>query len=98
LVADIMTNETPLALDVLTAFRNKSADMARGSLETVVTGNPFNTGVGPSTALKKRRRGKGGTLPLPPDQSMALHNDPSSFSNSARDPLAAEGSSNRSYH
>ena len=58
LVASIMMNEAPQALDVLTAFQNKSVSMVRGSLETVVVSNHANTGVGPSTAPKEKKNGK----------------------------------------
>jgi len=53
-----MARESPQAVDILTAFCNKSFGRAKGSLETVAVGNPSTLGVGPSTAPKEKKREK----------------------------------------
>jgi len=50
-----MTKEAPQAVDVLTAFHNKSVGMARGSLEKVAAGNPSTVEARPSTAPKEKK-------------------------------------------
>jgi len=59
--ADIITRETPQAVDVLTAFCNKVADKGKGTLETVAAGNPFTVGaLGPFTTHKEKMRKRSG--------------------------------------